>query len=109
MNTIRFSIKKQYLADLPDYHGEDHDVITPEVQAVVGLLSIPSGHTPSGAPIYSTDLTPDMVSILLPVIESEIIEKYEDLADCADDASTRREYRAAARYWRTKYNELVKQ
>ena len=100
------SISERYIADLPDTYCEDHDVITAEVIALCDLLRKPSGYTPSGKVTYATRLSARQVALLLPVIQSEIIDKYDDLADCCDDTDGRREYRAAARYWRKKHTEL---
>jgi len=103
---VTLSISERHIADLPDTFTDDHDVITEEVIALCDLLCKPSGYTPSGKVTYATRLTQRQVALLLPVIQSEIIDKYDDLADCCDDADGRREYRTAARYWRKKHSEL---
>ena len=109
MNTMiitTLSISKRHIADLPDTYCDDHDVVTAEVIALCDLLREPSGYTPSGKVIYTTRLSQRQVELLLPVIQSEIIDKYDDLADCCDDTDGRREYRTAVRYWRKKQSEL---
>lgn len=109
MNTMiitTLSISKRHIADLPDTYCDDHDVVTAEVIALCDLLRKPSGYTPSGKVIYTTRLSQRQVELLLPVIQSEIIDKYDDLADCCDDTDGRREYRTAVRYWRKKQSEL---
>ncbi len=100
------SISERYIADLPDTFCDNHDVVTEEVIALCDLLSKPSGYTPSGKVTYATRLSARQVALLLPVIQSEIIDKCDDLGDCCDDADGRREYRATARYWRKKHTEL---
>ena len=100
------SISERHIADLPDTHCDDHDVITAEVIALCDLLCKPSGYTPSGKVTYATRLSARQVALLLPVIQSEIIDKYDDLADCCDDSGGRREYQTSARYWRRKHTEL---
>jgi hypothetical protein len=109
MNTMiitTLSISERHIADLPDTYCDDHDVVTAEVIALCDLLRKPSGYTPSGKVIYTTRLSQRQVELLLPVIQSEIIDKYDDLADCCDDTDGRREYRTAVRYWRKKQSEL---
>jgi len=107
MIIITLSISERHIADLPDtIYDEDNDVLTEEVIALCDLLCKPSGYTPSGKVTYATRLSQRQVALLLPVIQSEIIDKYDDLADCCDDADGRREYRTAARYWRKKHSEL---
>jgi hypothetical protein len=100
------SISERYIADLPDTYCDDNDFVTAEVIALCDRICKPSGYTPSGKVTYTTTLSARQVALLLPVIQSEIIDKYDDLADCCDDSDGRREYRAAARYWRKKHTEL---
>ena len=100
------SISERYIADLPDTYCDDNDFVTAEVIAHCDRICKPSGYTPSGKVTYTTTLSARQVALLLPVIQSEIIDKYDDLADCCDDSDGRREYRAAARYWRKKHTEL---
>jgi len=100
------SISEKHIADLPDTFDDDNDVLTEEVIALCDLLCKPGGYTPSGKVIYSTRLSQRQIQLLLPVIQSEIVDKYDDLADCCDDSDGRREYRMAARYWRKKHTEL---
>jgi len=107
MIIITLSISERHIADLPDtIYDEDNDVLTEEVIALCDLLCKPSGYTPSGKVTYATRLSQRQVALLLPIIQSEIIDKYDDLGDCCDDADGRREYRTAARYWRKKHSEL---
>lgn len=103
---ITLSISEMHLADLPDSLTDDHDVLTAEVIALCEMLCQRTGYTPRGAAIYAHRLTAAQVTLLLPVIQSEIIEKYDDLGDCEDDPEGRREYRTAARYWRKKHAAL---